>query len=324
MLLLEETDRLLKLKLNIPQSYHIFYVSSATESWEIISQSLGSALGSYHIFNGAFGKKWYNYSSRLSENAISLSFDPQHPLPIDQVNPDSGAIICITQNETGNGSQVSSALLKEIRLKYPDNLIAIDATSSLGGIDLDFTLGDIWFASVQKCLGLPSGMGLLICSPSAIENSKNINENDHYNSLNFIIDNMVNWQTTHTPNIMGIYLLNKVMEDRKTIDKVAGKTRKRLSQWYEFFSGAKNLGFYVRDPDIRSETVLTLEGNANIINTIKEKILSAEIVLGNGYADLKDITFRIANFPALKKKEIAYLSPTAKTHLKILQFILYL
>src|ERR1700749_4185545 len=54
----------LKEKLNIPEDYTVLYTSSATECWEIIAQSLIKR-GSYHIYNGAFGEKWYKYTSKL-------------------------------------------------------------------------------------------------------------------------------------------------------------------------------------------------------------------------------------------------------------------
>src|SRR5688500_12057505 len=64
----EKTIQLLKTKLEIPRDYKIFYTTSATESWEIIAQSLITK-SSFHIFNGAFGKKWYEYTRRICSGA---------------------------------------------------------------------------------------------------------------------------------------------------------------------------------------------------------------------------------------------------------------
>ena len=60
----ERTVSLLKQRLNIPSDYTIFYTSSATECWEIIAQSLITDK-SYHLYNGAFGQKWHEYTHRL-------------------------------------------------------------------------------------------------------------------------------------------------------------------------------------------------------------------------------------------------------------------
>ena len=307
MSLLEETDHILKQNLKIPESYRIYYVSSATECWEIIAQSLSKQLGSYHLFNGAFGKKWYKYSQALTSMANHLEFSPQESAPLSNTLNPEGAVICLTQNETSNGSQISTSSISYFRNEYPENLIAIDATSSMAGINLNFNKADIWFASVQKCFGLPSGMAILICSPRTLEICRNIGEFDHYNSLSFIDENMKRWQTTHTPNILGIYLLNKVMSARNGIEKVEKKIRKRAIEWTDFLEKATNLNFYIKNHELRSETVLTLEGVPEFINMLKKKGVEKGLILGNGYGDLKDGTMRIANFPALKKKEIKYL-----------------
>ena len=73
MTLVKDAIALLHQKLNIPTDYHIYFVSSATESWEIIAQSL-VATSSYHFFNGAFGKKWHEYTQKLGIQAYSLPF----------------------------------------------------------------------------------------------------------------------------------------------------------------------------------------------------------------------------------------------------------
>jgi len=307
MSLLEENDHILKEKLLIPESYRIYYVSSATECWEIIAQSLTKQLGSLHFYNGAFGKKWYNYTRSLTTSANKLEYDPQDQLLVSDIENPKDAVICLTQNETSNGSRIDPSQIAEIKNQYPENLIAVDGTSSMAGIYMDFNMADIWFASVQKCFGLPSGMALLICSPRTLNICQDIGEKDHYNSLLFIEENMKLWQTTHTPNILGIFLLNRVMSARKIISKVDKKLNKRAAEWAEFFEKATNLKFYIENPELRSKTILALEGDPDFIAKLKNKASEAGLILGTGYGDLKETTIRIANFPALKKKEIKYL-----------------
>ena len=50
--LLEQTIADLKAKLDVPAGYEVYFVSSATECWEIIAQSL-LIDSSLHIYNGA-------------------------------------------------------------------------------------------------------------------------------------------------------------------------------------------------------------------------------------------------------------------------------
>jgi len=74
--MLKTCIQLFKQKQNIPDDYSIFFTSSATECWEIVSQSLVKEK-SHHVFNGAFGEKWFDYASRLNQNTSKTKFDFQ-------------------------------------------------------------------------------------------------------------------------------------------------------------------------------------------------------------------------------------------------------
>jgi phosphoserine aminotransferase len=150
-------------------------------------------------------------------------------------------------------------------------------------------------------------MAVLVCSPHAIEKTLELDEKTHYNSLASIHQNMVKWQTTHTPNILDIYLLNRVMKDRKHIKKVDSRTRKRSKTWKELLEESKEMRYLIENESLRSHTVATIKIDKTLLQTLKEQALENGIILGNGYGSFKNSTFRIANFPALKKKEIKYL-----------------
>ena len=302
--MVKEVYSLLREKLNIPEDYDIVFTSSATECWEIIAQSFVTEK-TYHLYNGAFGEKWYRYTKPLVPTVVGYQFDYRHPLDLDQIIvPDDVEVLCLTQNETSNGTQISNATLRAIRVHYPDYLIAVDATSSMAGVALDFTTADIWYASVQKCFGLPAGMGIMITSPSATERALEIQERDHYNSWAFMHENAKNFQTHYTPNVMGIYLLYQSLKERDAIDKVDAKLRKRASNWIEFLEQLPQLNLLVESDEARSYTVLTLEGEPNVIKTLHKRAQEAGYTMGKGYGDWKKTTLRIANFPAIKKDAI--------------------
>lgn len=299
-----KTTALLKRKLHIPDEYSIYFTGSATECWEIIAQSLMTRR-SHHLFNGSFGEKWFEYTRRITNSARSHAFEPE-----ELVNPqklkvgENRSVICITQNETSNGTQVSNETIAKIRENYAQHLIAVDATSSMGGIRLDFEKADIWFASVQKCFGLPAGLGLMVVSPAAIDEARTVNERKHYNSLVFMDEMMQKWQTTFTPNVLGIYLLMRVMDDSKDIDVITTKTEKRYRQWMKFLHDRTHIHHLIRNTEAHSYTVLPIEAEEDFISEIKSKARRKKILLGEGYGPLKTSTFRIANFPAIRKHEI--------------------
>lgn len=298
----KETIHLLRKKLDIPHDYMVFFTSSATECWEIIAQSLIRER-STHIYNGAFGQKWYDYTRRIrAANPWSFGLEQvtETMIPADI----RGDILCLTQNETSNGTQVSDDILALFRQSNPDVLIAVDATSSMGGISLNISNADVWFASVQKCFGLPAGLGLMFCSPRAIERALELNETAHYNSLTFMKQMMDKWQTSYTPNVLGIYLLMRVLKDSGPIGKTDKKVRERFDQWIEFLGHRKSIHHLVRNESVRSYTVIPVQADPSVISLIKAEAKDNGLLLGEGYGEWKESTFRIANFPALKKREI--------------------
>lgn len=311
----EKCVRALKEKLEIPEDYTVLFTSSATECWEIIAQSLIEK-SSFHLYNGAFGKKWFEYTRQLKPDVQGLQFDMQKVVDIKNLSlPVSPELIAITQNETSNGTALDNSTIKTLREQYTDTLIAVDATSSMAGIQLDFPNADVWYASVQKCFGLPAGLAVLICSPKAVAKAQSIDERGHYNSLASMIEISRKNQTTYTPNVLNIYFLMRVMTDALSINETTAKVTARYKNWLDFFAQFESVQLLIEDDRVRSRTVLTLTSSDEEIKSIKSTAKKAGIILGNGYGDLKSSTFRIANFPAIKSKEIELLKEFFKNNL---------
>ncbi|MFN8343819.1 MAG: aminotransferase class V-fold PLP-dependent enzyme [Spirosomataceae bacterium] len=313
---LRETLRLMHAKLNIPDDYTVYLISSATEAWEIIAQSL-TAHHSAHHYNGAFGKKWFSYASHIVPQTSGSLFPIDQTLPYHLFEHENNAtrtefnrerlrqyeVLCLTHSETSNGTQIRREELAQMR-SMTDALMAIDATSSLGGVVFDWTLGDVWLASVQKCLGLPAGMGIMVCSPKALEKAGKVNDVLRYNSLLFIHENFEKYQTHYTPNTLGVYLLMRVMEQVENIRQISRRSEKRAEEWYAFLENETNWQPLVQNPATRSDTVIAVKGDGQAITEVKKAALQAGITLGNGYGEWKNTTFRIANFPAIEEGEI--------------------
>lgn len=313
--LYKDCIQLIKDKLLLPEDYSVYFVSSATECWEIIAQSFIKE-ESFHLFNGAFGEKWQDTNRKLGLKTIGYKFQVNEAIHTDMLK---GATVCdliaLTQNETSNGTQIRNEQLTEIRSSFPEKLIAIDATSSMAGIYLDFSKADIWYASVQKCFGLPSGLALLICSPKAVNNGLEIGSNKYYNSFVNLHENMLKFQTTHTPNILDIVLLKKVLGSILPIDKIGQRIKRQADDWYNFLGEFQYTKPLVTENQLRSDTVITVQGEVSYIKNIKEQSLKNGITLGNGYGQWKTDTFRIANFPAIEEQEITQLKSFLKNTL---------
>jgi len=303
MVFCQKTILLFKEKMAIPNDYLVVFTSSATESWEIIAQSFGRA-GSLHFSNGAFGNKWAEYTQKITQKAQLIEFGLEESPNFDQIKPEN-SLVCLTHCETSNG-----CFIQNFPQLTENQLLAIDATSSLGGINIDWQKSDIVFASVQKCLGLPSGLAVMVFSPKAIQIGRQIAENQHYNSFLFLEKNFLNFQTPYTPNILGIFLLQKVMEIVPKIEQTAQKLVERKQMYESFFEKYAHLQFLCKTPIFRSPTVLCLEGNAVFIEKIKDLALKKGILLGNGYGTWQKNTLRIANFPSHTEEELTILLKT--------------
>ena len=293
-----ETKKVIKEKLSIPNDYEIVFVSSATECWEIIAQSL-MYQKSHHIYNGSFGRKWADCTEKIGIKAV------RQPLPIDgglnYKNSSNLETICITHIETSNGTQVSNGLLKELD-SYEGKITAIDATSSMGGMLLPWELGDVWFASVQKCFGLPAGLAVMVLSPKAIQRGEALGNSGHYNSLNTIYKNACKNETHHTPNVLNIYSLYRTQLDSAPISEINKVLENRLHRYSGIIEDHPELDWYIKDKDSRSKTVLCL--SVKHPKQFLGKCEKAGFVLGKGYGNIKDLTIRIANFPAIEEEEV--------------------
>lgn len=293
----------LKKKLDIPQDYTILFTSSATECWEILAQSFrGNRF--VHIFNGAFGEKWASVNQKIGNWVHQLRFHCNDLPEFEQLPPSDW--ICLTHCETSNGTFLPYNQLTAIKNAYPDRLIGLDAASSLGGITIPWQSTDYVFASVQKCLGLPSGMAVLICSPRAVQQAKALCRTEHYNSLANSLPLAEQYQTTHTPNILGMALLMKLTENMPFIEEIDSFLRRRAEQLYDRLT-ENGFELLINNPAVRSPTVIALQASAEEIARLKKSAAQSGFVLGNGYGQWKDTTVRIANFPAVTDREAAAL-----------------
>lgn len=282
----------------LPEGYEIVFTSSATECWEIIVQSLLSKEVQF-LYNGAFGKKWFKYAVHSPNQSFSLRgsrFLENEEASGIVLSPDVHWL-CFVQNETSNGTAISMSTIEDWRQTFPEALFAADVTSSMGGCWLDWSLADVWFGSVQKCLGLPAGMAVMILSPRAQEEAFKRQERQHYNSLTAILENAAKNQTHTTPNVLSIYLLAELWKELPRLRDVANRMELR-SQALDVFFQEKGLHL-IQNSAVRSPTVKALTGSVDQLAHWKEAARSLGITLGGGYGEWKDKTIRIANFPAI-------------------------
>ncbi|MBC7451021.1 MAG: aminotransferase class V-fold PLP-dependent enzyme [Cytophagales bacterium] len=306
MTLYAEVQKGFEESLDVPEGYKVYFTSSATECWDILAKSF-SGKTFLHIYNGEFGKKWMETNEQAGNPTVSKVFDIHSEVNTDFSEEELMAdIVCTTLVETSNGTFLTSEVQYQVRTAFSEALIAVDATSGMAGMPIEWDKADIWYASVQKCFGLPSGLCVLILSPEVHHAIEFRSKDTQYNSLKRIVANGKKFQTTHTPNILDIYLLSKRIQ-HITEDTSYFALEERMKYLYTHFSNHAFLRPLIIEKRSQSATVLALKGDEEYIIRIKKALKDQGIIIGSGYGIWKENTLRIANFPAHADEEFTTL-----------------
>lgn len=300
--LYKNTDEALRKLLSIPQTHHIFFTSSSIESMERILQNTVEKY-SFHIISGEFGKKFYEFSTLLQKQPKEITIPHDKNFLFSTIKiPKNTEIICVTHNDTSTGIALPMQDVITIKQQVPNALMAVDLVSSAPYGDIDYSQIDIGFFSVQKGFGLPAGLGILIVNDKAIEKSQFLEKKGiitgTYKRFSSLLVNEKNWQTFETPNILEIYLLEKITKDflKKGIEIIKKETEEKANIIYDFFESSRYQP-YVTNKHFRSQTTLVID-----VKGETKKILTAfskkGFILGSGYGKHKEAHIRIANFPA--------------------------
>lgn len=300
-----ETREKLNQLFGLPDGYDIYFTSSANEIWERIIQNLIRST-SYHFVNGAFAKKFFEFTTDYKKNSTMNAQANGAPFT-DLSVPEDSELISITLNETSCGFAFNQKDISEIRGKYPEKIMAIDGVSAFPSIPFDFNLADTAYFSVQKAFGLPAGLGVWIVNERCYEKARQL-ENEgvvtgSYHSLSALKKTGINNQTPETPNVLGIYLLGKVAGDLlfRTSKAIQNETTYKAAILYQALEQSPHLRPSITTAVNRSKTVIVADcpsGNAELL----EQALIRNWVIGKGYGGSKTAQIRIANFPMHSKE----------------------
>jgi len=294
--------------LGIPDDYAVVTQPSATASMELTLRNLVRS-SSAHFVGGAFGKRFADSSAAIGMSAHRIEHEWSVPPEVDAPIPDGTELLTVTHNETSTGMLWPAEELARLRARLeaeaPGALLAVDATSSMGGVAIDFTSADLWFASVQKALGLPAGLALVIAGPRALERASALGAERRvapWQDLPVMAEKMETGQTFDTPNIFGLALLGRAMEGASIAEashrccELSGMVVKAVE------TGRLKGSWFVEDQAWRSVTVhnIEVEAPAEAIRRARR----AGFVIGSGYRNLKDRCIRIATFPAHRPEHL--------------------
>lgn len=291
--------------LGVPAEFHIFYLSSATEIWERAIENLVEST-SFHYVNGAFSKRFFEISKQLQRTAITAEVPPGEAWT-DVVRTDA-ELIAITHNETSTGVTVPHSWISEVRRQNPGSLVIVDAVSSIPYPAFDFSVVDSVFFSVQKGFGLPAGLGVWIVNNRCIAKaeallSKGRSIGSYHNLLTLLEHSQKN-QTPSTPNVLGIFLLSRVVTDLLTrgMDIIRKETDYKAALLYQSLSEHSCLQPFVSEKPWRSKTVIVANTGRHT-RLLANHLATHGFLAGDGYGQLKQTQLRFANFPAHSKEQ---------------------
>ncbi|UBM60608.1 aminotransferase class V-fold PLP-dependent enzyme [Marinilongibacter aquaticus] len=302
------TDEQLRTLLNIPAESALMFTGTASEIWERIVLNC-TELETFHLVNGSFSKKFSQYAEALGRHIHVFEKPLGEGFSYSEIEvPEYAELICTTQNETSTGVQTREADIHKLKRGNASKLVAVDMVSSAPIPELDLSLVDTAFFSVQKSFGLPAGLGVWIANETCLQKAEEIGQSKSigaHHRLPELWAQSKEYQTPATPNVMGIYLLGRVAEDmnKKGIELIRKETERKAKRLYDYFEQKAGFSLFVEKPEHRSKTVAVINtpgASSEIISALKAKGL----IVGSGYGKNKDSQIRIANFIATGEEDI--------------------
>jgi phosphoserine aminotransferase len=308
----EHTVTQLRKLLEIPADFSIAFTGSANEIWQQILQSCVEK-ESFHLVNGAFSKKFYEFGAELNLNSSKYEVDFGKGFLVENIHvPDSAELVAVIHNESSSGVQFPIENITKIREQInnhnEDKLIVVDAVSSLPHANFDFSVIDSLYFSVQKGFGLPAGLGVWIYNQKMINKAKTLKAKGKsigtYHSLLELDKYAQDNQTSETPNVLGIFVLGKVIEsmNKKGIDMIRRETDYKAELIYHTLEQSEFLSPLVIEKSHRSKTVIVANVKKGTSSDVIAFLEKKGIIVGKGYGIFKDSQIRIANFPTHSKE----------------------
>jgi len=295
--------------MQIPETHGIFFTGSASEVWERLALNCVEH-ESFHLVNGSFSKKCYDYARSLhkfahkQEKPFGEGFDYG-----DVQVPDYAELIALTHNETSAGVQMRPVDMHKLKRSHAQKLVAVDMVSSAPYPDLDFGLIDSAYFSVQKAFGMPAGLGVWIAGERCLAKAESLKAAEQnigaHHDLPTLWKAFKTYETPATPNVLLIYLLGKIANDLNEIgiEVVRQQTDDNARMLYKFLEAHPGFEPFVKEERHRSRTVVvanTVKPSSEIIAEVKKE----KMIVGSGYGQFKDSQIRIANFPATSEEQL--------------------
>ncbi|HUU27971.1 MAG TPA: alanine--glyoxylate aminotransferase family protein [archaeon] len=264
------------------------------------------------FINGAFSKRFYQIAAANGKRAVPFEIDLGRGFNADIVDsalkehPEADAITLV-HNETATAAMSDIYGIAEMmEAKYPQVSLLIDMVSSMAGVKLEIDkLGiDVALASGQKAFALPPGIAVAAVSPRALEKARTVENRGYYFDFLAVEKSYPKNQTHITPTISHFYAMKKQME-RIMAEGLENRWQRHIRMAEKVRSWAETYFRIFTEQGYRSNTLTCIENTRDVkIGELNKKLAERHMVIGNGYGELKDKTFRIAHMGELMMADI--------------------
>lgn len=297
---------------SLPEGYEVVLGNGgSTAFWDIATFGLIEKR-SQHLSFGEFSSKFAAAAKAapfLDDPSVITSEPGSHPLPVVEDGID---LYALTHNETSTG-----VAMPIIRPQGSDGaLVAVDATSAAGGLQVSATEFDTYYFAPQKSFASDGGIWLALMSPAAITRAEKIKASERWTpailDLNIAIENSRLDQTYNTPAVITLWLLaNQIewMNSNGGLSFAAGRSAQSAATIYNWAENHSLATPFVTDPAMRSNVVATINFDDSL-----DALLIAKTLRNNGIVDTEPYRklgknqLRIGMFPAIDPADIEALT----------------
>jgi phosphoserine aminotransferase len=267
---------------------------------------------SQHLTFGEFSSKFAASATAapwLDDPDIIESEPGTHPEPKPAPGVD---LYALTHNETSTGVVMPIARPEGVDAGA---LVAVDATSAAGGIDVDAREFDVYYFAPQKNFASDGGLWIALCSPAAVERIERLASSGRYIppsiDLKIALDNARLNQTYNTPALATIFLLVDQVEWMLRgggLGAMAARSRRSADILYGWAESSSYATPFVTDPDDRSPVVGTIDLEGVDAITVSKVLRANGVVDTESYRRLGRNQLRIGMFPAVEPDDVAQLT----------------
>ncbi len=294
----------------LPDAYEVVLgVGGATAFWDAAAFGLIRRRSQHAVFGEFSGKFAAVTTGAPHLDAPEIIESPPGTCP----RPETSAEIdlyALTHNETSTG-----VMMPIKRPAGAAGLVAVDATSAAGAMEVQHGEYDVYYFSLQKAFGSEGGLWIAMCSPAAVDRIDLIAASGPwvppFLSLKSALENSRKNQTTNTPALATLFLMRHQldrMNEQGGLRWAADRSRRSSSLIYEWAEASAHAAPFVTEPTTRSTTVATIDLIDSVQADDVEAALRANgIVDTGGYRKLGRNQLRIACFPNVDPDDVAAL-----------------